>query len=148
MPDERHVKERRRRRKLTGPLPDPGLVVLDNDEFPVIRDSLATQMIASTTGRRLYATDSGYLGVANQSCHVGDLVYVLLGGDMPYVLRRLSTGKYQSKGETYVHGIMDGEYLLEHYRNLSSRWATWSDDVWLNALGDEDLSVLTEPIVL
>ncbi len=41
----------------------------------------------------------------------GDVVCLLRGGDVPFVLRRLSSGNgcYQLIGEAYVHGIMQGE---------------------------------------
>lgn len=38
-----------------------------------------------------------------------------MGAAVPYILRRLDTGTYHFQGEAYVHGIMDGEYLIDKY---------------------------------
>jgi len=37
---------------------------------------------------------------------------VLEGGSVPFVLRGLDEGGYKFIGESYVHGIMEGEALL------------------------------------
>lgn len=85
----------------------------------------------------LFITDSGYIGLATQSCTVGDQVYLLLGGDMPFILRELSIGTFQYAGEAYVHGIMDGEYLLR-FRQHSADNDALTDEEWLDSLGDEN----------
>lgn len=71
-------------------------------------------LIYSTSRRRLFFSDDGYMGLCHQSCTVGDEIWILMGGDMPCVLRRLYSGKHEFKGEAYVHGVMDGEILLEN----------------------------------
>jgi hypothetical protein len=41
---------------------------------------------------------------------VGDHIYNLLGGDIPFVLRGSENpSEFMLLGDTYVHGIMDGE---------------------------------------
>jgi len=60
--------------------------------------------------RRMILTRMGYLGLAPPETEKEDLVCVLLGGDMPFVLR--PKGSWHTfVGECYVHGIMDGEVL-------------------------------------
>lgn len=45
----------------------------------------------------------------------GDLIYVVLGASVPYVLRPLSDHDFTLIGEAYVQGIMRGEFLqMEH----------------------------------
>jgi hypothetical protein len=44
---------------------------------------------------------------------VGDTVPILLGGDTLYVLRKQGED-YLFLGESYVHGIMDGEAFNTH----------------------------------
>ena len=62
---------------------------------------------------RLGRTSKGYLGLFPISSQKNDVVVVLLGGDVPFVLRRLPTGHMQLVGECYVHGLMTGEALTE-----------------------------------
>jgi hypothetical protein len=50
------------------------------------------------------------LGIGPYDTEPGDLIFILLGSDVPYVLRRNSEDeKLRLVGEAYVHGIMDGE---------------------------------------
>ncbi|KAF5665956.1 Het6 heterokaryon incompatibility [Fusarium denticulatum] len=64
--------------------------------------------------RRLFLTEGGYLGLAHPSAQPGDEVILLSGGRVPFVVRKGSLNGqacYHLVGETYVHGIMDGELL-------------------------------------
>ncbi|CAG9988039.1 unnamed protein product [Clonostachys byssicola] len=73
-----------------------------------------------TVNMVMFMTDSGYIGIGPPQTKVGDEVWCLFGGSIPFVVR--STGKTCAvrKGETetslwevlgncYVHGIMNGE---------------------------------------
>jgi hypothetical protein len=61
-------------------------------------------------GRLLLVTDNGYLGIGPDGARVGDYVYDLLGADVPSILRETETeAEFILLGDTYVHGIMDGE---------------------------------------
>jgi hypothetical protein len=62
-----------------------------------------------TTGRRFCATKNRYLGLVPQGTVAGDVVAILFGGDVPFILRADGNGYYQLIGEGYIHGIMDGE---------------------------------------
>jgi hypothetical protein len=55
-------------------------------------------------------TDNGYIGMVPQLSEPGDLVSLIYGLDVVYVLRK-SAEKYQLVGDAYVHGMMDGEGL-------------------------------------
>jgi hypothetical protein len=55
-------------------------------------------------------TSEGHLGLAPIETQENDIVCVLLGGDMPFILRP-NGDHYTFVGETYVYGIMDGEVL-------------------------------------
>lgn len=64
--------------------------------------------------RRLFRTNEGYFGLAHPSSQPGDEVVLLSGGRVPFVVRRVTAERrecYSVVGETYVHGIMDGELL-------------------------------------
>ncbi|GAB1317419.1 hypothetical protein MFIFM68171_07629 [Madurella fahalii] len=65
--------------------------------------------------RRLFVTKKGYLGAGPLSARVGDAVYVLAGGHVPFVLRKRAGGEEEGTwrliGDCYVHGVMHGEAL-------------------------------------
>ncbi|KAK4205885.1 hypothetical protein QBC37DRAFT_301906, partial [Rhypophila decipiens] len=65
------------------------------------------------TGKRPFRTNlNGYVGMGPHLAQHGDVVVLLFGARMPYVLRPASdrgVGYYQFLGEAYCHGIMDGE---------------------------------------
>jgi hypothetical protein len=64
-------------------------------------------------GRTYGTTEKGYMGVFPAVCRVGDLVVVLATGRVPYVLRPIEGDRYTFVGECYVHGIMDGEAMVD-----------------------------------
>ncbi|KAK5113817.1 hypothetical protein LTR62_003201 [Meristemomyces frigidus] len=59
-------------------------------------------------GRRLCWTAKGYLALLPAAAQEGDLIVVLRGGRLPFVVRAKEEG-YGLVGPGYVHGIMDGE---------------------------------------
>jgi hypothetical protein len=60
-----------------------------------------------------FTTKGGRFGIGSPHLKKGDIVLVLAGAAIPYVGRRLDsvkpTPRFKLMGETYVHGIMDGE---------------------------------------
>jgi hypothetical protein len=60
--------------------------------------------------RKFCLTKKGYIGLAPLNAAEGDVVAVLNGGRVPFILRRLENGKFQLVGEAYVHGLMRGEF--------------------------------------
>jgi hypothetical protein len=66
----------------------------------------------SCYGRRQFFTENGYMGIGPSAMRKGDLVCVLFGGCVPYILRPTDTDNmYKLVGESYVHGIMKGEVI-------------------------------------
>ncbi|KIX92053.1 uncharacterized protein Z520_12207 [Fonsecaea multimorphosa CBS 102226] len=69
--------------------------------------------------RRLFRTkDMLLLGTGPQSLRVGDEVWILAGGKVPYILRPIKSGTdgeyvgektHRLVGEAYVHGVMHGD---------------------------------------
>ncbi|XEV05006.1 hypothetical protein FSHL1_010293 [Fusarium sambucinum] len=61
--------------------------------------------------RRPFLTDNGYLGSSCESTQAGDEVWVVSGCPVPLVLRKSGDheGCYTLIGESYVHGVMNGE---------------------------------------
>ena len=61
--------------------------------------------------RSFVTTEKGYLGLAPSRARKGDVLCVLRGGDVPFVLREKENGYWELVGEAYVHGIMDGSWV-------------------------------------
>ena len=79
-------------------------------------DSVIAWITSFLHGRKLFRTKSGHFGLGPGCAQAGDKVGVLLGADVPFVLRTAqapddSTKIYHVVGECYLHGFMDGEAL-------------------------------------
>jgi hypothetical protein len=62
-------------------------------------------------GRVMGLLRGGLLACMPLETRVGDVVVVLFGGWVPYVLRPVGDGEFELVGHCYVHGIMDGEWV-------------------------------------
>ncbi|KAI1438841.1 heterokaryon incompatibility protein-domain-containing protein [Xylaria sp. CBS 124048] len=60
---------------------------------------------------RFCITKQGRFAQVSQSSQPGDRICVLVGGEVPFVVRSTGRGTYTIIGECYVDGIMDGEAL-------------------------------------
>jgi hypothetical protein len=60
---------------------------------------------------RPFISKKGYIGIAPEFASPGDMICIIFGAIAPYVLRRHSEKRFELVGETYVHGIMDGEAM-------------------------------------
>ncbi|KAI0552265.1 heterokaryon incompatibility protein-domain-containing protein [Xylaria curta] len=61
--------------------------------------------------RALLVTKRGYLGLG-PACQVGDYVCILRGGEVPFILRP-TNGHFRLVGDAYIHGIMEGEGMVD-----------------------------------
>ncbi|KXX74904.1 Heterokaryon incompatibility protein 6, OR allele [Madurella mycetomatis] len=72
-------------------------------------------MAETALERRLFITKKGYLGAGPLSARVGDAVYILSGGHVPFILRKEARAGEDNAwtliGDCYVHGVMQGETL-------------------------------------
>lgn len=59
--------------------------------------------------RRFFVTADRRLGIGPKWAREGDLVCVLFGGGVPYVVRPRPGGQFEFIGESYVYGLMDGQ---------------------------------------
>lgn len=60
--------------------------------------------------RRFFTTLGGFMGLGSANMQSGDLVCVLTGSPVPWLIRR-DGDDYILVGECYVHGIMNGEVM-------------------------------------
>lgn len=64
-------------------------------------------------GTRFFTTDNAdaIIGTGPEGLQAGDIVCVLYGGDVPFILHPDGQGQYTLIGECYISGIMQGEAL-------------------------------------
>jgi hypothetical protein len=62
-------------------------------------------------GRRIFASEKGYLGTSVEGVKPGDLIFFVGGADVPFVLRPVVNKEdtFTLVGEAYVHGILGKE---------------------------------------
>jgi hypothetical protein len=65
--------------------------------------------LETTSGLRPFLTSKGYVGVGPVAMEHGDIVVMLLGARIPYVLRARDEVGWSLVGEAYCDGVMDGE---------------------------------------
>lgn len=61
--------------------------------------------------RSFLVTEKRYLALGRNNARPGDIVVLLRGGNVPFILRPICNGYYHFIGEAYVHGIMDGSFV-------------------------------------
>lgn len=64
--------------------------------------------------RRFCITERGYFGLVPADAQVGDLMAIVLGGHVPFVLRRaerFEKDHFELIGDGYFHGLMHGKAL-------------------------------------
>lgn len=76
-----------------------------------LADNFVQFMVDSSNfchSREPFVTREGYIGLGPQGMQAGDLCSILFGAQLHYILRRVS-GRYVIFGESYIHGVMQGE---------------------------------------
>jgi hypothetical protein len=80
----------------------------------VIQD-YSYSVVSRCAKRTFITTTTGYYGLAPQKTKAGDLVCIVYGADVAFILRKpepeLGNVPGSFVGEAYIHGIMQGEYL-------------------------------------
>ena len=81
-------------------------------------------MLGKIAGRRFYVTEKGYMGLATHNADIGDVVVVLLGSNVPFLLRKVDD-HYILIGETY------GNFGLPFTSLGTFFWANSLASAWL-----------------
>ena len=68
-------------------------------------------MMGDMQNRRPFLSQRGYVGLGPADMQPGDIIYVLLGSTVPYVLRPSGSSCFTFVGEAYCDGVMDGEIM-------------------------------------
>jgi hypothetical protein len=85
---------------------------IPTDDYETITHMVENTISNSCYGCRLFITDDGMLGTGFSGMMAGDVVCILFGGNVPYILRPTDIeGQYILIGECYVKGLMQGEAL-------------------------------------
>ncbi|EOD44888.1 Heterokaryon incompatibility protein [Neofusicoccum parvum] len=81
----------------------------------VLPDNHYESTMGVAVGRVLFLTTNGYMGLGPHGTRDGDVVFVMLGCDIPFVLRPVSGGGdgFVLLGECFVHKAMDGEAMRD-----------------------------------
>lgn len=143
------------RRQRTSPptqIPQPGPISYDYAKDALVHganEDIGIGILGKTTRKRMFKTETGYMGIAHRSVEIGDKVFVLMGGEMPFVLRPFGGNYFGFGGESYVHGIMDGEMLAIARANREGlESANIKDLSWIDNLGDGPWPFETEELIL
>ncbi|PVH68697.1 HET-domain-containing protein [Cadophora sp. DSE1049] len=90
-----------------------------NLDFDGVDETLET----ATAMRRFFVTDQGWMGLGPAATCADDHVFVLFGGETPFILRHVAENmevdqsnfgkpsRFSLVGDCFVQGIMDGEIL-------------------------------------
>lgn len=84
----------------------------------MLRDLIGSDLLFASKSypRRMAATNMGYIGMVPRRTELEDLIVLIHGSQVPFVLRSSfapthSEAEYQLVGECYLHGAMNGEML-------------------------------------
>lgn len=85
-------------------------------QHPVTKPSFSTMvdetvMALTMTKLKFCVTENGRFAQVPFNSQSGDSICVLVGGEVPFVIRPTGRGTYTLVGECYVDGVMDGETL-------------------------------------
>ena len=70
---------------------------------------LCHDIVRASPGRSPFVTKKGHLGLTSQFVRQGDIIALVGGAQVPFILRNSGGRRYAVVSEAYVDGIMDGE---------------------------------------
>ncbi|KAF2135304.1 uncharacterized protein K452DRAFT_333740 [Aplosporella prunicola CBS 121167] len=79
------------------------------------RERFEDVLLLRCAQRRFFITPNGYLGIGPSTLIRNDVICILFGGGVPFLLRR-QKDHYVLIGPCYVHGLMKGEAVEERNR--------------------------------
>ncbi|PVH95799.1 HET-domain-containing protein [Periconia macrospinosa] len=84
---------------------------LEAEFYSLIHRERYTPLLKNLHSRRPFISESGWVGLAPWHGKPGDKVVIFLGGSSAYTIRAKDATTYTVVGETYVQGIMYGEFM-------------------------------------
>jgi hypothetical protein len=110
-------------------------------------EALIVKMVEMNSNRSYIVTVKGRIGTCSQEVKPGDRIALLLGGEVPMVLRLEGDGKYVFVCECFIYGFMDGEGLAEA-RHMAQPAYDVADTAWLQQLHEEPLPFQMQSIII
>lgn len=98
------------------------LMDLANGGMPEAFESLAHNFCFN---RKFIITKAGRMGIGPCCTEPGDVVSVLFGGEVPYILRADGTESLSFVGESYIHGLSNGQ-AIDAWKNGEFREQVFS----------------------
>jgi hypothetical protein len=89
-----------------------------NDGVRFMKDELEK---AITGNRLIFIAQSGLIGIGPRNIKVGDCLFVLAGGKLPFVLRKWRTKYLTLVGQCCVPGLMHGEATESGFQSMRRR---------------------------
>jgi hypothetical protein len=89
----------------------------DSDEKSRRRYAIGFAFEELAIDRAFAVTEDKYVGLVPVGTKVGDCVCIILGCVTPFIVRE-ENGQYLLVGESYIHGIMDGEAMTASQYSL------------------------------
>ncbi|KAH7127969.1 heterokaryon incompatibility protein-domain-containing protein [Dactylonectria estremocensis] len=83
---------------------------VDEDHTPEDEKIVENAIVCALSGRSALATRNGWIGIGPINTAPGDVICVIAGADVPFVLRP-TAGSFRLVGECFVQGLMFGELL-------------------------------------
>ena len=110
------MKSRIRRRKCKQCPISPTLPALPMEKAKehIYTAQLFRECSKNIKSRAFFTTDSRYLGLGPTCTAAGDQIFLLIGSDLPFILRPAGN-EFELVGACYVHGIMYGEGLCQNF---------------------------------
>jgi hypothetical protein len=68
-------------------------------------------IMTSLHSKSHFLSTKGYVGLGPAHLRKGDVICILHGAHVPFILRKSEGESYQLVGEAFVYGIMDGEFV-------------------------------------
>ncbi|KAI1427834.1 putative heterokaryon incompatibility protein [Xylaria sp. FL1777] len=121
-------------RKFLGPDMQPRNINISAEEEAILKITLTKDVtdmgrFMNVSGphlreRMIAVTERGYIGIIPPYSKVGDAVFIINGTQVPFLLRRQADTedvdesggrRWQLVGESYFHGMMDGEMMAEKH---------------------------------
>jgi hypothetical protein len=109
-------------------------------------DQILTKGMFPDNGDRLALTERGMLANVPAAAQPGDIVAVLLGGNLPYLLRSCG-GNFKLVSDCYVHGLLDSEAFVEARKQADPTY-DGVDRTWLERLHEEPIPFPTQYFTL
>ena len=103
-------------RYITVENPDPIYPSADVFDNILLRSGDFDKAFGSVSHERcLYLTNQGFIGLGNMFAQPSDQVWILKAAKVPFILRPIDNHRqFNLIGETYVHGLMNGEFATSH----------------------------------